>query len=777
MALERKERFVGQPLPRLEDERLIRGKGQYSDDVPVPDALRAVMVRAPYASARLTRLDVSAAQAAPGVVTVFTAADFLADGGRNLQHGPAPNDNVDPKKKAFQRDKGHWVFDVAQQVFVQDTVRHIGEIVAVVLAETVMEAQDAAELVAAEYDVLTPVLDLRTASDDGRPQLWAEAPNNVCLDATLGDPAAVEVAFANAHLIVEGNFINQRVSAAQMEPRSAATIFDPATDVSTLYYGTQGPLRHRTEILSALGLALEKVVVISKDVGGAFGARSHTNPEALIVVWASRRLKRNVRWTGGRMEAFLADFTGRDMYVEAAIALDKDGRVLALREKTTCNIGAYTVSYSSPQNFACIATGVYDIGAVSVRLYGVMTNSVPTTSYRGAGRPEAHLAMERLLDIAATRLDIDRIEIRKRNFIAQDAFPKRTAIGLLYDSGDFLGNMELTMKNADWDGFPARREESESCGMLRGIGLANYIESPVGNPRERVELTVRPEGIVDLVIGTMSSGQGHETVFAQVAADCFEVELDQINIITGDTRVVKVGGGTQSNRSMRFGGRLIGESSDDIIAQGRALLADRWNCSPDDIAYGDGAFSGPANARETLFELAATAELKAAAEYNGRIPAFPTGCAICELEVDPTSGEVKLLKYTQVDDVGQAINPLIVHGQTHGGIAQGVGQALFEDLTPDPDTGEPAGTSFMTYGMPRTYHLPPMNIDLTEDPTPGNRFRVKGGGEGGVTPAPAAVISAICDALQRFGIEYLDTPATPERVWTAIQNARLPALA
>ena len=767
------QRFVGQPVPRLEDDRLIRGKGQYADDMHVPDALRAVMVRTTYASAKILSVDTSAAKAAPGVVAVYTADEFRADGGRALEHGPAPNDNLDPKKKAFQRDKGHWVFDVPQQVFAYDVTRHVGEIVAVVLAETVLAAQDAAELVVVDYDALTPVLDLRTASDEGQPQIWPDAPNNVCLDATLGDPAAVERAFAEAHLVVEGNFVNQRVSAAQMEPRSAATTYDPETDKSILYYGTQGPLRHRTEILSALSLEPEKVAVISKDVGGAFGARSHTNPEALIVVWASRKLQRNVRWTGGRMEGFLADFTGRDMYVEAAIALDEDGHVLALREKTTCNIGAYTVSYSSPQNFACIATGVYDIPAVSVRLYGVMTNSVPTTSYRGAGRPEAHLAMERLLDIAATRLNLDRIEIRKRNFIAKDAFPKRTAIGLLYDSGDFLGNMELTMKNADWDGFQARRAESESRGMLRGIGLANYIESPVGNPRERVELTIRPDGLVDVVIGTMSSGQGHETVFAQVAADCFGLELDEINIITGDTRLLKAGGGTQSNRSMRFGGRLIGESSDDILLQGRTALAERWACAPDDIAYADGAFTH-GESRVTLFDLAATLELTAAAEYNGRIPAFPTGCAICELELDPASGEVQLLRYTQVDDVGQAINPLIVHGQTHGGIAQGVGQALFEDLTPDPDTGEPAGTSFMTYGMPRSYHLPPMDIDLTEDPTPGNRLRVKGGGEGGVTPAPAAVISAICDALAPYGVEYLDTPATPERVWAAITNARVP---
>ncbi len=769
-------RFVGRPIPRLEDERLLRGEGQYTDDVQSPDALRAVMVRAPYASARITRIDVSAARAAPGVVAVLTGADYVADGGRGLEHGPVPNHNVNSKEKAFSRDKGHRVVDVAQHVLVTDTVRHVGEIVAVIVAESALEAHDAAELVNIEYDVRTPVLDPLNATGNGQPQLWPEAPNNVCLDATLGDTKAVDRAFAGAFLVVEGRFVSQRVSAAQMEPRSAVATYDAETDVSTLFYGTQGPLRHRTEILSALGLAPENVVVISKDVGGAFGARSHTNPEAIICVWASRRLKRSIRWTSARMEAFLADFTGRDMIVDAAIALDADGRMVALREKTTCNIGAYTVSYASPQNFACISTSVYDIPAASVQVYGVLTNTVPTTSYRGAGRPEAHLAMERLLDLAAARMNVDRISLRRRNCIPRGALPKKNALGITYDAGDFVANMERTMRKADWDGFAARRVESEARGMLRGIGLANYIESPVGNPRERVELAVRPDGVVDVVIGTMSSGQGHETVFAQVAADCFELELEQIRIVTGDTRLLSVGGGTQSNRSMRFAGRLISEAAENVFRRARETLAARWQCSADALAYRSGTFTGPATAQTTLFELAALHELKAAAEFNGRIPAFPTGCAICELEVDPATGEIRLLRYTQVDDVGQAINPLIVHGQTHGGIAQGVGQALFEDSTADADTGEPGATSFMTYGIPRSYHLPPLDVELTEDPTHGNALRVKGGGEGGVTPAPAAVINAICDALRPLGVEHIDTPATPERVWTAIRNARMPAM-
>ena len=765
-------RFIGKPIPRLEDERLVRGKGRYTDDHRCPGALHAWFVRSPYASARVVSVNVSAAASADGVVAVLTGADYVQDGGRGLAHGPVPNDNIDPRRKAFDPAQGHVALDIPQQVIAEAVVRHVGEIVAMVVARSAEQAQDASELVEVEYEQLPVVLNPLDATDPGAPQLWPQAQRNVCLDATFGDADAAERAFASAHVVVKGRFANQRVVAAQLEPRAALAEHDEARGMTTLFYGTQGVLRHRNEIVAALGLPPDSVNVISGDVGGAFGSRSHTNPEAVLVTWAARRLRQSVRWVGDRIESFLSDFTGRDMSVEAQLALDADGRILAFRETSTCTIGAYTVSYSSPQNFVRIATTVYDIPVALVRVLGVLTNTIPTTSYRGAGRPEAHLSLERLLDIAALRLNLDRVEIRRRNLVRPDQLPYTTATGLTYDSGDFERNMNRTLELADWNGRDQRAAESERQGRLRGFGIANYIESPVGNPREQVRLRVLPEGIVEVVIGTQSSGQGHETVFAQVVAEYLGVALEAVRIVTGDTRVVAVGGGTQSNRSMRLGGTLLTQASTELVAQARSALATSWACARDDVTFADGTFRHGERS-STLFALAAQRELVASATFNGRLPAFPTGCAVCELDVDPATGEVRLLRYTQVDDVGQAINPLIVHGQTHGGIAQGIGQALFEDLTPDDDTGAPSATSFMTYAMPRAFHVPPLEVELAEHATLGNPLRVKGGGEGGVTPAPAAVIGAICDALRSYGVEHIDTPATPERIWNAIRSARV----
>jgi carbon-monoxide dehydrogenase large subunit len=765
-------RYIGKAVPRLEDERLVRGEGRYVDDNDVPDALHAWFVRTPYASARITSLDVSSAQAMDGVVAVLTAADYLRDGGRAIAHGPVPADNVDPRRKAFDPAQGHVALDVPQQVIADAVVRHAGEIVAMIVAHSAVQAQDASELVEVGYEQLPLVLDPLAATEPDAPQLWPQASRNICLDAAFGDAGVTARAFAGAHLVVRGRFANQRVVAAQLEPRAAVARHDEAHGVTTLFYGTQGVLRHRNEIVAALGLAPGAVDVVSGDVGGAFGSRSHTNPEAVLVTWAARRLRRSVRWVGDRIESFLSDFTGRDMSVEAELAFDAGGRILALRETATCTIGAYTVSYSSPQNFVRIAPSVYDVPVALVRVVGVLTNTIPTTSYRGAGRPEANLSLERLLDLAALRLDIDRVEIRRRNLVRTDALPYTTATGLTYDSGDFEGNMDRTLELAAWNGRDQRAAESERRGRLRGFGVANYIESPVGNPREQVRLRVLPEGVAEVVIGTQSSGQGHETVFAQVVAEYLGLPLDAVRVVTGDTRVVAAGGGTQSNRSMRLGGTLLAQACTDVLAQARGMLAESWGCAADHVAFAGGTFRH-GDRTMTLFALAASCELAVTTNFNGRLPAFPTGCAVCELEVDPATGEVRLLRYTQVDDVGQAINPLIVHGQTHGGIAQGVGQALFEDLTPNDETGEPGATSFMTYAMPRAFHLPPMEVELAEHATLGNPLRVKGGGEGGVTPAPAAVIGAICDALRAYGVEHIDTPATPERVWTAIRAARV----
>lgn len=738
-------RFIGQSIPRLEDRRFVVGAGRYTDDFAVPGALNAAIVRSTYhAHARIRAIATERARAASGVVAVLTAADYLADGGRDIPHQPSPGDAIDPRRPAFDPAAGVLVIEVTQQVLACERVCHLGEPVAVVVAQTAAAAQDAAELVDVTYEPLEAVLAASDAMRPGATQLWPHVPGNVCLDARYGDEEQTARAFAQADLVVEHEFVNQRVCAAHLEPRAAVATYDAARDVVSVVTGGQGALRDRSLLAAALGLDRERVEVHSPDVGGSFGARSHINPEAAIVAWAARRLRRPVRWTATRSEAFLADFQGRDFVVRAALALSADGTILGMRTNAISNAGAYTVNFSSPQNYVRIYPSVYHIPTATIHMLAVVTNTVPTNSYRGAGRPEAVHSIERLLDIAARRLDLDRIELRRRNLIPKAALPYVTVTGLTYDAGDFSGNMDRALDECDWAGFPERRRASAARGLLRGIGIANYVESPIGNPRERVALRVLPERTVELVVGTQSSGQGHETTFAQVVADLLDVELDAIRIVTGDTRRVAVGGGTQSDRSMRLVGTLLVEACAKI----------RERCAGTD-----------------LFAAAARGVLEASADLDGRVPAFPTGCAVCELEIDPATGATTIVRYTQVDDVGQAINPLIVHGQTHGGIAQGVGQALVEGLPVDAETGQLFGASFMSYAMPRAADLPSFDVVLVEDPTAGNPLRVKGGGEGGTTPAPAAVSNAIADALAELGIEDIPMPATAPKIWAAIDAA------
>jgi carbon-monoxide dehydrogenase large subunit len=528
----------------------------------------------------------------------------------------------------------------------------------------------------------------------------------------------------------------------------------------------------------ALGLPVERCRVVCPDTGGGFGTRTTLYAEQLLVTWAAKRLGRPVRWTSDRSEAFLADYQGRDLETRAAIAFDADGAIRAMRTEVTGNIGAYTVSFVPVANNSRVTTTAYHAPFAHVRCRGVLTNTAPTAPYRGAGRPEAHFALERLLDLAAPRLGIDRLEIRRRNLIRPDQLPYRNALGLTYDSGDFLGNFETALKLGDWEGFEDRRRESEAKGLLRGIGIAPYVESPVGAPRERIQVTVKADGGIEVLAGTQSTGQGHETTFAQVVADGLGVDMAAVVLVTGDTDIVTVGGGTHSDRSMRLGGALLVQACAEVVEQAKALVAEELGAPVEEVAFADGLLTHPSSNRAfDLFDaqrLAARAgkPLSAAAEFNGRMPAFPTGCAVCELEVDPETGVVRVVRYASLDDVGQPINPLIVDGQVHGGIAQGVGQALMEDFQVDPHTGQVIGGSFMDYGVPRADHLPAFDVAFTEDPTTGNPLRVKGGGESGITPALAAVFNALMDALSPLGVEHVEMPATPYRVWRAIQDAR-----
>ncbi len=765
--------MIGTPQPRLEDLRLVAGAGRYTDDFRPEGMVWAYVLRAPHAHAVVKSLRTQAAAAAPGVLAVLTAADFRADGLRGVANVPVPADAVDASKPAFVVTPESSIFDVRQLPLVEDKVRHVGEGVAFVVAETLLQARDAAELIEVDYEPLPAVVSALEAMADGAPQLWADAPGNICFRARFGDPEATKRAFREAAHVVEHEFVNSRVVNAQMEPRSAIGIYDRASESYSLISGSQGAVRQRLWLADSLGVPVEKVHVTSPDVGGGFGPRTNLYPEALLVAWAARRVGRPVKWTSDRSEAFLSDYQGRDVVARAALALSADGRILGFRNKLYGTVGAHTVTFVPLSNGYRIMSTVYDVPAATAELQGVLTNTTPTAPYRGAGRPEATFVIERLLDMAARRLGVDRLELRRKNLIPKRALPYRNPMGLTYDSGDFHGNMQMAVKRADWDGFARRREESLKRGRARGIGLSNYIESPVGAPREKVVIRVLANETVEIVSGTQSSGQGHETTFAQVVGDYLGVPISRIKLVTGDTKLVAVGGGTHSDRSLRIGGTLLVKASEQIIARGRELAGPLLGSPAADVTFSDGLFRSPNTNRAVgLFDLARDHELAESAEFQGRMPAYPTGCAICELEVDPETGIVEILRYTSIDDVGRPINPLIVDGQVHGGIAQGVGQALFEHFAVERGTGQVLSGSFMDYGMPRADRLPSFDVGLTEDPTAGNPLRVKGGGESGITPATAAVFNALVDALQDYGIEHIEMPATPQRVWAAIAAAR-----
>jgi carbon-monoxide dehydrogenase large subunit len=777
--------FIGRPMPRFEDLRLVRGGGRYTDDVLVAEQTSAVFVRTPHAHASIVAIDTSAARAHPGVLAVLTGDDYVADGHLGMAHFPNPADANDIKIPTFVPMPERKILDELQLPLAAGRVRFVGEAVAIVVAESLIAARDAAEKVVVEYETLPAVSDVGEALSHDAPTIWPNAPGNLALDNAFGDRAAVEAAIARAHLVIEQTIRCQRTASAFMEPRSAIGRYDEAAGQYILISGCQGVHRVRHPLADCLKVPQERVRVICPDVGGGFGSRTNLYPEQVAVVWAARRLRRPVKWTGDRHEAFLTDYTARDVVTAARLAFDRNGRMLALDLELTANIGAHTVSYVPLSNGYRVAPTVYDVPIACVRLRGVMTNTVPTAPFRGAGRPEATAVMERLIDIAAQRLKIDRVKLRQRNLIRHDKLPHRTATGLTYDSGDFAGNLARALECADWKGFPARRKEAKKRGRLLGIGVANYVETPVGMPHERVAVNVSSAGSVDLIVGTQSSGQGHETSFRQVMADQLGVQPDAINFVSGDSATLASGGGTHSDRSMRLAGSLMVETSRIVIDKARRIAAAMLDVAERDISFADGLFMAPnSNRRLTLFDIAGAIDdlptlpddlrgpLRAEATFTGRIPAYPTGAAVCEAEVDPETGTIEIRRYTSIDDGGQPINPLILHGQVHGGVAQGMGQAMMEAAVYEPGSGQLLSASFLDYGMPRADHFPHMEVELTEDPTKGNALRVKGGGEAGITPSSAVLMNAVMDALSGFGIEHIDMPATPQRVWRAIRDAR-----
>jgi len=776
------EPYIGRPLPRFEDQRLVAGRGRFTDDVAFDGQAYAAFVRSPHPHAHIRSIDTGVAAKLPGVVAIFTAKDYAAAGGRGIGHMANPAGTYDVKVKAFAGPERQTPFERPHLPLAGERVRFVGEPVAMVIAETQSAAQDAAENVVVLYDVLPAVIDSFAALAPNAPLLHDEVPGNLAIDTTFGDQAAGEAAFVAAHLVVAQIFRNQRIASAHMEPRAAIGAYDEAQSLYTIVTGSQGAVRVKNTIAACLGVPPDRVRAITHDVGGAFGLLNNVYPEQVMVTWAACQVGRAVKWTGDRAQAFLTDYQGRDIVTEGRLALAVDGKILALAITMTGNVGGHPVTYVPLSNAYRVTPTVYDIPVATVAIRGALTNTVPTAPFRGAGRPEATFVIERLIDMAAHRLGMDRIMLRRRNLIRRGQLPYRSATGLIYDSGNFRANMDGAIKLADWDGFPARRRDARKHGKLAGIGVANYVESPVGQPSEYVRVTVRPTREVEAIAGTQSSGQGHETTFAQVLADRLGITPEEVKLVTGDTAVVPAGGGTHSDRSMRLAGTLLVEASDRIIEQARRIFAALVGCSETDVNFEDGFFESPrSNRRLDIFDIARALSTEAAlppelrapltseARFTGRIPAYPTGAAVCEVEIDPETGAVTLRRYCSVDDCGQPINPLILHGQVHGGIVQGAGQALSECVTHDPSSGQILTGSFMDYAMPRADMMPSFKVDLAEDPTKGNPLRVKGGGEAGITPALAVIMNAVVDALSVHGIEHLDMPATPARIWAAIQ--------
>jgi carbon-monoxide dehydrogenase large subunit len=771
----------GKPVRRVEDARLVTGRGCFSDDVSLPGQAHVAFVRSPHAHARIVRIDGGAALKVPGVIAMLTGADAAADGLRPIPHQPVP---TNPHELKLRNRDGSEPFISPQLPLPADRVRLVGEAVAMVIAETAAAARDGAEAVQVEYDPLPVVVTAADAMAHGAPRVWGQAVSNLCVESEAGDAAATEAAFRRAAHVVRFETQVNRVTGVPMEPRAVVAVHDAASGRYTVHAGSGGSQRIKHDVAATLGIPGSAVRVVARDVGGNYGPRNACYPEFPLVTWAARRLGRPVKWTCERREALLTDFHARDLGSHAELALDADGGFLALRAVNTSNVGAHTVSFIPLNKGMAVLPSLYHIPAAHVRGRAVLSHSSPTYPYRSAGRPEVMYVIERLIDLAARRHGFDRVELRRRNLVPATAMPYRNPVGLVYDSGDYVAAMDRAVAMADWKGFEARRAEARRRGRHRGIGLSNYVELNTGAPRERAEITVRPEGRIDVVIGTLSSGQGHETSFAQLVVEWLGVEHAQVRVITGDTDVARVGGGSHSGRSMRQAGVVMAAACDRIVERGTRLAAWLLEAAAVDIEFAQRRFTVKGTDRSVdLFEVAAAGlrpdapeglggPLAGEGDQTDSVPSFPYGCAVCEVEVDPETGVVDVVRWTSVDDVGRAVNPLILHGQTHGGIAAGIGQALWELCHYDPETGQPTAATFMDYALPRADALPGFTTELSEVPSTTNPLGLRGGGEGGTTPALGAVVNAIVDALAELGVEHVEMPATPERVWRAIRVAR-----
>ena len=772
---------IGSSPRRREDHRLVAGAGTFGDDFAFPGQTFAAIARSPHAHAVIRRIDTTKACGVPGVVAVLTAADYLADGLQPLVHSPF---TISPPDITLRNRDDKPVFIAPHYPLAVDRARFVGEGVAMVVAETLATAQAAADLVEVEYEVLAASAEGVDAAKPEAVRIWPEMASNVALDAEVGDAAATNAAFERAAFVVSLETKIPRVTGVTMEVRTALAVCDPDAGKITLYAGGGGVVRPKMDLAHMLGLEPALVRVIAKDVGGNFGTRNNSYPEFALVAWAARRLRRPVKWTGDRTESFLSDYHGRDLTVSAELALDTSGKFLALRASNLSNIGAYAISFVPLTKGTELMSSIYHVPTVSVRARAVYSNSSPTTPYRSAGRPEVMFVIERLIDRAAQTCGFDRIALRRINLIPAHALPYVNAFGMTYDSGLYQKVFDAALALADWSGFESRRASSRANGFYRGIGTGCYIESASGAPHERATVKIGSNNTVTVTIGTLSAGQGHETSFAQLVGAWLGVAPEAVTLVTGDTDVISVGGGSHSGRSMRHAATTIRHASNAIIARGTRIAACLLGCTEADIAFADGTFRRLGSNRSIdLFEVAAAAAaggelpedlrgaLQATGDVDSRVSSFPYGCHVAEVEIDVDTGAVRLARYSAIDDVGCAVNPMIVEGQTHGAIAQGVGEALMERCVYDP-AGQLLTASFMDYAMPRASDLPMFATAISEVPSTTHPLGLRGGGEGGITPALGVIANAIVDGLREFGVTHVELPATPERIWRTIEQAR-----
>jgi carbon-monoxide dehydrogenase large subunit len=763
---------TGQAIRRIEDGRFLTGRGRYTGDITLPGQLYLHVFRAPYCHARVLSLDVREARAADGVRAVYTAADIAAAGIRDIPGAGLPGGVT-----TQGRDP------VRQQVLARDVVRYTGEPVAAVIADSPAQARDAAELIFLDAEELPAAVDPVQALQPGVATIHDAHPGNLYGTVDYGNAEQTRAAFAHAATVVETEIVNNRLAPTALEPRGCNAVFDGGT--LTLYQGCQGVHTLRDRLAATIDLPADDVHVISPDVGGGFGLKYFLQCEPVLAAHATRDLGKPVKWIADRNESFLADTHGRDHVSHASLALDSDGRILAMKAAVTANIGAYCsqAGPTIPWFGASMTTGCYDIPTVHVEIHNVLTNTVPVEAYRGAGRPEAAYLVERLMDKAAASLGLSPPEFRRRNFIRPDQFPYTTPTGRVYDSGEYERLMDRAMARAEWDTFDTRRVRSEAAGKLRGIGLCYYVEVCSGLGHEAARVRVEKNGRITALVGTQASGQGHETTFGQMLSDVLGVPLSLIDIVQGDSKETPYGYGTVGSRSMAIGGSSLVLSAERVVEAGRAMAAEVLEAAVADIEYNGGSFRIAGTDRvASLAEVAAASYdegirpddvlpgLESSEKFTPEAGTFPNGCHVCELELDPQTGSVDIVRYTIEDDVGTVINPLILEGQIAGGVAQGLGQACGEHAIYDRDTGQLVTATFMDYPMPRADWIPDVDFHYTEVPSPRNPIGAKGAGEAGTVGAAPAYINALINALSVRGIDHIDMPATPHRIWQLLNG-------